>query len=71
VDTTRELLTMDFVGQDKRSVFEPLRVVMQRRDGALTDVRDDPERSFDGHQFETRGTTFISPISPGRRCGRI
>jgi hypothetical protein len=26
VDTTRQLLTMDFVGQDKRSVFEPLRV---------------------------------------------
>jgi hypothetical protein len=53
VDTTRELLTMDFVGQDKRSVFEPLRVVMQRRDGALIDGRDDPERSFDGHRFET------------------
>ena len=53
VDTTRELLTMDFVGQDKRSVFEPLRVVIQRRDGALIDARDDPERSFDGHQLET------------------
>jgi hypothetical protein len=53
VDTTRQLLTMDFVGQDKRSVFEPLRVVIQRRDGALIDARDDPERSFDGHQLET------------------
>ena len=53
VDTTRELLTMDFAGHDKRSVFEPLRVVMQRRDGALIDARDDPERSFDGHQPET------------------
>jgi hypothetical protein len=49
VDTTRELLTMDFVGQDKRSIFEPSRVVMQRGDGALIDSRDDPERSFDGH----------------------
>src|SRR6516165_3266736 len=38
VDTTRERLTMDFAGQDKRSVFEP---------------RDDPERSFDGHQLQT------------------
>ena len=53
VDTTRERLTMDFVGQDKRSVFEPSRVEMQGRDGALIDARDDPERSFDGHQLET------------------
>jgi hypothetical protein len=53
VDTTRQLLTMDFVGQDKRSVFEPLRVVIQRRDGTLIDARDEPERSFDGHQLET------------------
>jgi hypothetical protein len=53
VDTTRELLRMDFVGEDKRSIFEPFRVVMQRRDGALIDARDDPERSFDGHERET------------------
>jgi hypothetical protein len=53
VDTKRELLTMDFVGQDKRSVFEPHRVEIQRSDGALIDARDDPEKSFEGHQFET------------------
>jgi hypothetical protein len=53
VDTKRQLLTMDFVGQDKRSVFEPLRVVIQHRDGAPIDARDEPERSFDGHQLET------------------
>jgi hypothetical protein len=53
VDTTRERLTMDFAGQDKRSVFEPRRVVLQHRDGALIDARDDPERSFDGHQLQT------------------
>jgi hypothetical protein len=53
VDTTRERLTMDFVSQDKQSVFEPLRVVLRRRDGTLIDARDDPERSFDGHQLET------------------
>lgn len=53
VDTTRQRLTMDFTGQDKRSVFEPRRVVLRRRDGALTDVRDDPEMSFDGHQLQT------------------
>ena len=53
VDTTRQLLTMDFAGQDKRSIFEPLRVVIQTRDGTLIDARDDPERSFDGHQLES------------------
>jgi hypothetical protein len=52
-DTTRERLTMDFAGQDKRSVFDPHRVVIQRRNGTLIAAHDDPERSFDGHQFET------------------
>lgn len=53
VDTTRQRLTLDFTGQDKRAVFEPGRVVLQRRDGTLIDSRDDPERSFDGHQLQT------------------
>jgi hypothetical protein len=53
VDTKRQLLTMDFVGQDKRSVFEPLRAVIQRRDGTLIDARDHPEQAFHGHQLET------------------
>ena len=53
VDTTRQLVTIEFAGQGKRSVFEPHRVVVQRTGGALIDARDDPERSFDGHQFET------------------
>jgi hypothetical protein len=52
-DTKRQRLTMDYVGQDKRSVFEPSRVVIQRRDGTLIDARDEPERLFDGHQLET------------------
>ena len=46
VDTTRELLTMDFVGQDKRLVFEPDRVEMQQSDGALIAERDEPEKAF-------------------------
>ena len=53
VDTTRERLTLDFVGQDKQSVFEPHRVEIRRSDGALIGARDDPEKSFDGHRFET------------------
>jgi hypothetical protein len=52
-DTKRQLLTMDYVGLDKQSVFEPHRVVIQRRDGTVIDARDEPERSFDGHQLET------------------
>lgn len=53
VDTTRQLVTIEYAGQDKRSVFEPDRVVVQRGDGALIEAREDPERSFDGHQFQT------------------
>ena len=53
VDTTKQHLVVDFVGQDKRSVFEPSRVEMRTRDGGLIEARDDPEKSFDGHQLET------------------
>jgi hypothetical protein len=52
-NTKRQLLTMDYVGQVKQSVFEPSRVVIQRRDGTLIDARNEPEGSFDGHQLET------------------
>jgi hypothetical protein len=53
VETTRQRLTMDFIGQDKRSVFDADRVEMQRSGGELVEERHDPERSFDGHEFET------------------
>lgn len=53
VATTRERLTMDFIGQDKRTVFDPFRVEMQRSGGELVEARDEPETSFDGHQFTT------------------
>jgi hypothetical protein len=53
VETTRQRLTMDFIGQDKRSVFDPFRVEMQRSGGDLVEARDDPETSFEGHEFET------------------
>jgi hypothetical protein len=53
VETKRQLVTIEFKGQGRRSVFEPHRVVMRASDGALIDARDDPERSFDGQQFET------------------
>jgi hypothetical protein len=53
VATTQQRLRMDFVGQDKRSVFEPDRVEIQRDDGELIDARDNPEKSFEGQQFES------------------
>ena len=53
VETKRERVTMDFPGQDKRSIFEPNRVEMQRRDGTIVDSRDDPEASFQGQKQST------------------
>src|SRR5277367_6447839 len=53
INTTQERVTMDFPGQDKRSIFEPSRVVMQQKDGALIAARDNPENSFEGHQLST------------------
>jgi hypothetical protein len=70
VDTARQLVTIDFAGQDKRSVFEPQRVVTQRRDGTLIEAREDPERSFDGQQFETPWDDIHLAYFVGRRNGR-
>jgi hypothetical protein len=50
VETKRERVTMDFSGQDKRSVFEPNRVEILRRDGTIIATRDDPEASFRGQE---------------------
>ena len=52
-ETKKEHLTMDFPGQDKRSIFEPNRIVIEKTDGTLIDARNDPEKSFEGHQRET------------------
>jgi hypothetical protein len=48
VEARRERVTMDFPGQDKRTVFEPNRVEVQRRDGTILATRDNPEASFAG-----------------------
>ena len=52
-DTTAERLTMVFVGQDKRSTFQPDRVVIETGDGTLIDARDDREASFEGQTTDT------------------
>jgi hypothetical protein len=53
VDTKRETLITEFPGQDKRFVFEPPKLAMERVGGTPIEVRDDPEQSFIGHQRET------------------
>jgi hypothetical protein len=53
VDTTKEHLTIDFPGQDKRCDFEPNRVVTEKCDGTLVEARDNPEKSFEGQTRET------------------
>jgi hypothetical protein len=52
-ETRKERLTVDFPGQDKRAIFEPDRVVIEREDGTLIESRDNPEKSFEGQQRET------------------
>jgi hypothetical protein len=53
IDTKVERVVTDFFGQDKRSIFEPNRIVMEKADGTLIESRDDPEESFKGQQRET------------------
>jgi hypothetical protein len=53
IETQKERLTMDFPGQDKRTVFEPARVVIEKTNGTLIATRDKPEQSFEGHQLST------------------
>jgi hypothetical protein len=52
-ETKKERVVMDFPGQDKRTIFEPLRVVIEKSDGTLIEKRENPEKSFEGHQRET------------------
>ncbi len=52
-ETRTERLTVDFPGQDKRSIFEPDRIVIETADGTLIEARDNPEKSFEGQQRET------------------
>jgi hypothetical protein len=51
--TRNERVTVDFPGQDKRAVFEPNRIVIEKVDGTLIKARDNPEKSFEGQQRET------------------
>jgi hypothetical protein len=52
-ETRNERVTVDFPGQNKRAVFEPNRIVIEKVDGTLIESRDNPEKSFEGQQRET------------------
>jgi hypothetical protein len=52
-ETRRERLTVEFPGQEKRAIFEPNRIVIEKTDGTRIEARDDPEKSFAGQQRET------------------
>jgi hypothetical protein len=52
-ETRNERLIVDFPGQDKRSIFEPNRIVVETLDGKLIEARDNPVKSFEGQQRET------------------
>jgi hypothetical protein len=53
VDTKKQRLVTEFPGQDKHTIFEPKRIVMERGDCTLIEARDDPEASFAGQVRET------------------
>jgi hypothetical protein len=53
VETRRERVTTSFVDQDRRTTFEPDRVVIESGDGTLNQVFDQPETSFAGQTTET------------------
>ena len=52
-NTRQERLTVDFPGQNKRTLFTPNRIVIETLDGTLLDARDNPEKSFQGQLRET------------------
>ena len=52
-ETRRERVVTEFPGQDKRSIFEPERVVIAKLDATIVEGRDDPEKSFEGQQLNT------------------
>jgi hypothetical protein len=47
-DTRRERVTTSFVDQDRNTLFEPARVVIQGAGGRIDETRGDPEESFVG-----------------------
>lgn len=51
--THHERLVMDFPGQDKRSIFEPNRIVIETASGGVREERQNPLAHFAGQTAET------------------
>jgi hypothetical protein len=52
-ETQRERLTMDFPGQDRRTIFTPARIVVETAAGDLVEAREDPLAHFAGQTAQT------------------
>jgi hypothetical protein len=52
-ETKQERMVTNFPGQDKRFLFEPSNLVMERLDGTAIHTRNNPEEAFAGQQRET------------------
>jgi hypothetical protein len=52
-DTRAERLTTVFPDENKRSTFEPERIVIERANGTPVEARDNPEASFAGQEQDT------------------
>lgn len=52
-DAKTERVVTEFPGQDKRSTFEPNRVVVEKLDGTVVAERDNPEKSFEGQERDS------------------
>jgi hypothetical protein len=57
-ETRTERLTVDYPGRDKRTKFEPNRIVIEKTDRALIEARDNPEKSFEGQERMTPWDDF-------------
>ena len=53
VDTKQQRVSTSFVGQDRKTVFEPGKVVISGADGVVEQTRKDPEDSFTGQTNDT------------------
>ena len=70
-DLRNESLTMDFPGQNMRSIFDPDRIVLETAAGEPLASRDHPETSFAGHTRNTSWDDIHVAFSPARLYGRI
>jgi hypothetical protein len=52
-ETKRERLTMDFPGQNRRTIFTPERIVVETAAGTQIEARDDPISHFAGQDIAT------------------